>query len=100
MIGYVFQDFNLLPGLTAIENASLPLELDGVAVPKARAAGVAAQEPAVVGVRARRRVRDRDVGAGLAPPGQNMAAVPVVTALSGRPVPPKAVRGSAAPPPA
>src|SRR5271163_841234 len=42
VIGYVFQDFNLLPGLTAAENISLPLELDGVAVPKARAAGLAA----------------------------------------------------------
>ena len=35
-IGYVFQDFNLLAGLTAAENVSLPLELDGVAVRSAR----------------------------------------------------------------
>ena len=41
-IGYVFQDFNLLAGLTAAENVSLPLELDGVAAKTARAAGVAA----------------------------------------------------------
>ena len=34
--------FNLLPGLTAAENAVLPLELDNVPVPKARAAGLAA----------------------------------------------------------
>ena len=28
-VGYVFQDLNLLAGLTARENVSLPLELDG-----------------------------------------------------------------------
>src|SRR4051794_37686581 len=41
-IGYVFQDFNLLAGLTAAENVSLPLELDGVPVRRARPAAVAA----------------------------------------------------------
>jgi putative ABC transport system ATP-binding protein len=44
VIGYVFQEFNLLPGLTAAENVSLPLELEGVALPRARSAGMAALE--------------------------------------------------------
>ncbi|HKH88620.1 MAG TPA: ABC transporter ATP-binding protein [Acidimicrobiales bacterium] len=43
-IGYVFQDFNLLAGLTAVENVSLPLELDGLSARKAHAAGMAALE--------------------------------------------------------
>jgi putative ABC transport system ATP-binding protein len=29
-VGYVFQQYNLIDGLTAIENVSIPLELDGV----------------------------------------------------------------------
>ena len=40
-IGYVFQEFNLLAGLSAVENVALPLELDGVSQRAARASGLA-----------------------------------------------------------
>jgi putative ABC transport system ATP-binding protein len=43
-IGYVFQDFNLLAGLNAVENVALPLELDGAGIKAARAAGLEALE--------------------------------------------------------
>jgi putative ABC transport system ATP-binding protein len=53
-LGYVFQDFNLLSGLTAAENVSLPLELDGLAAKKARAVGVGALEELGLGHKASR----------------------------------------------
>jgi putative ABC transport system ATP-binding protein len=43
-IGYVFQDFNLLAGLTAVENVTMPLELDGMKAKQARVAGLHALE--------------------------------------------------------
>jgi putative ABC transport system ATP-binding protein len=43
-IGYVFQQMNLVEGLTAIENVSLPLELDGTGRRESRAAAAAALE--------------------------------------------------------
>jgi putative ABC transport system ATP-binding protein len=52
VVGYVFQDFNLLPGLTAAENVSLPLELDGVAGRKARAAALRALDGLALAERA------------------------------------------------
>lgn len=47
-IGFVFQGFRLLPGMTALENVALPLALQGV--PRAERLGRAAQELDRVGL--------------------------------------------------
>ncbi|MFF2373094.1 ABC transporter ATP-binding protein [Streptomyces xiamenensis] len=43
-IGYVFQDYNLIPALTAAENIALPRELDGISARAARKEALVALE--------------------------------------------------------
>jgi putative ABC transport system ATP-binding protein len=43
-IGYVFQDLNLIPSLTAAENVALPCELDGTSARKARSLALTSLE--------------------------------------------------------
>jgi putative ABC transport system ATP-binding protein len=61
-IGYVFQDFNLLAGLTAVENVALPLELDGVGIKPARTIGLAVLEELGLAEQARRYPDDLSGG--------------------------------------
>lgn len=53
-VGFVFQELNLLPGLTAVENVTLPLELDGLRFAKARPDAMAALEQVGMAELARR----------------------------------------------
>ena len=48
-IGYVFQDYNLIPSLSALENVEMPLQLDGVPNSKARALAMEALDEVGVG---------------------------------------------------
>lgn len=50
-IGFIFQSFNLLPNLSALENVSLPLELDGVAAGAARERAMSSLELVEMGQR-------------------------------------------------
>jgi putative ABC transport system ATP-binding protein len=61
-IGFVFQDFNLLAGLTAAENVSMPLELDGITARKARV--VALDALAIFGLQHREHAFPDDLSGG------------------------------------
>jgi putative ABC transport system ATP-binding protein len=61
-LGFVFQDFNLIPSLTAVENVALPLELDGWKSRKARLAAVDALRVVELETRADRYPADLSGG--------------------------------------
>ena len=76
-IGYVFQDFNLLAGLTAVENVTLPLELDGLSAKRAHAAGMQALDELDLSDRASRFPDELS--------GGERQRVAIARALAGRP---------------
>jgi putative ABC transport system ATP-binding protein len=61
-LGFVFQQFNLLPSLNALENAAVPLLLSGVSAARRREQGLRALE--LVGMANRRSARPRQLSGG------------------------------------
>jgi ABC-type lipoprotein export system ATPase subunit len=76
-LGFVFQFFNLVPMLTAVENVSLPLVLDGVSARTADARAMELLERIGLGDRARHRPAELS--------GGQMQRVAVARALVARP---------------
>ncbi len=54
-IGFIFQFFNLLPVLSAVENVSLPLLLEGIPLPRVRPKALQLLEQVGLGARAEHR---------------------------------------------
>ena len=61
-LGYVFQDYNLIPALTAVENVALPRELDGQPPRSARREAMVALEAVGIADLARRFPDDMSGG--------------------------------------
>jgi ABC-type lipoprotein export system ATPase subunit len=61
-VGFVFQSFNLIPNLTALENVMLPMEFNGVPAPERRRRARALLERVGLGQRLDHRPRELSGG--------------------------------------
>lgn len=77
MIGFIFQSFNLIPGLTALENVELPLIYRGLPAARRRELAVSALER--VGLEDRLRHRPNEMSGG------QQQRVAVARAIAGHP---------------